>query len=351
MSLRARLVLITCLLLTMGDSGLSSWSSAQPPQGQTLPEPLSHGFRVSGRVVDSDGRRARNVALWIGRESDGGFSAETCQVEEDGTFASGPLAPGMYVLDASSSSADSDEADGTSGFAPVTVKDADVADLVLTLRRSTTISGRVKFESERDVEALHPRVVVRAVLAVERMRENHSTIAHAAEDGTFALAPAHGPRLIRAEAERGSSPAPWWLKAVLLDGVDVTNVPIDFSTQPSARLEVVFSDRPTAVVGIVHDEAGLPVEGARVLIFSRDASMWAAWSTAVQSGISDDNGRFWFVDAMPAGDYRAIALRESPPPSVAQAVDELPRLDKFAMPIVVGESKVARIELIISRPR
>ena len=79
--------------------------------------------------------------------------------------------------------------------------------------------------------------------------------------------------------------------------------------------------------------------------------MWAAWSTAVQTGTSDENGRFWFVDAMPAGDYRAIALRENPPPSVAKAVDELPRLEEFATSIAVGESKVARIELIISRAR
>jgi len=79
--------------------------------------------------------------------------------------------------------------------------------------------------------------------------------------------------------------------------------------------------------------------------------MWAAWSTSVQTGISDENGRFWFVDAMPPGDYRAIALRDKLPPTVAEAVDELPRLDKFATTIPVGESKVARIELIISRTR
>jgi hypothetical protein len=71
----------------------------------------------------------------------------------------------------------------------------------------------------------------------------------------------------------------------------------------------------------------------------------------VQAGISDENGRFWFVDALPAGDYRAIALRDGPPVSIAEAVDQLPRLEKFAMPIVVSESKVARIEVIISRPR
>jgi hypothetical protein len=339
MSMRVRLVWSACLLL--------AWGSVHPVQSSA---PLQ-AFTVSGRVVAADGRPVRNVVLWIGGESDGAFSAGMCEVNADGMFVSEDVVPGIYSLDATAPSTESDPARGLAGFASVTVKDADVADVVVTLHRAATVTGHVKFESARDVNARHPRVTIQGVLAVERMRQNHSTVADAAEDGTFALGSLHGPRLIRADADRGSSPAPWWLQAVLLDGVDVTNVPIDFSSKPSARLEVVFSDRPTAVVGVVHDEAGLPVEGARVLVFSKDASMWAAWSTAVQSGVSDENGRFWFVDAMPAGDYRAIALRENGPQSIAEAVDELPRLEKSAMPIVVGESKVARIELIISRRR
>ena len=338
---------IACLLFVGG--GPVSASAQQPDS--TTRDTESPTFTIAGRVIDADGRAVRNVALWIGRESDGGFSAEEYQVEGDGTFVSGPLAPGDYVLDASAEAGDDGAGPSTSGFAPVALKKGNVSGVVVTLHPSATVQGRVRFESERDAPPLHPRVTIRAVLAVERMRENHSVVAVAAEDETFTLAALHGPRLIRADAERGSSRAPWWLKSVLLDGEDVTNVPIDFSAKPSARLEVIFSDRPTAVVGIVHDEAGLPVESARVVLFSKDPSMWAAWSTAVQAGVSDENGRFWFVDAMPAGDYRAIALRDGAPPSIAEAVDELPRLEKLATPIVVSQSKVARIEVVISRPR
>jgi hypothetical protein len=346
MKAHARLVWIVCLLFTLGSP---AWSSAQQRPDREQSEPQAP--TVSGRVIGTNGRPAHDVTIWIGRESDGGFSAETCMVNDDGTFVSPELSPGTYVLDASAPSENAGAAATISGFAPVVVRDSSVNGVVLSLQPSIAISGHVRFESEREGEPLHPRVSVRAVLAVERMRENHSTVTNVAEDGTFTLAPLHGPRLIRADAERGSSPSPWWLKTVLLDGVDVTNVPIDFATKPSARLEVVFSDRPTAVVGIVHDEAGLPVESARVVLFSKDPALWAAWSTAVQAGISDENGRFWFVDAFPAGDYRAIALRDGPPVSIAEAVDQLPRLEKFAMPIVVSESKVARIEVIISRPR
>jgi hypothetical protein len=350
MSAPARLVWIGCLLFACG-TGLRALSRAQEferrsPQGEERPT-----FTVSGRVVDGSGQPARNVTLSIGAERDGGFVAESCDVEPDGVFETRPLEPGLYVLDAAAPLATEQQSAGAGGYATVIVRNAAVTGVTVTLRQSATVAGLVRFESEHSIERPRPRVTVHAFLAVERMRVNHSAAASMADDGTFMLPALHGPRLIRAGYATEGGPSGWWPKAVLLDGKDVTNVPIDFSTKPSARLEVVFSDRPTAVVGIVHDEAGLPVEGARVLLFSKDQAMWAAWSTAVQTGVSDENGRFWFVDAMPAGDYRAIALRETSPPSIAKAVDELPRLEKSALPIVVGESKIARIELIISRAR
>jgi len=348
MKTRVRRLWIACLSLAWG-SGLPAQSLAPSSQEQKTSQVAPYTYTLSGRVADDHGQPVRDVTVRIGHESDGAFIAESCDVGPDGVFRSPDLEPGLYVVDASASSQDSATTMG--GYAAVTIRDADVADVAVTLHRSAVFAGQVKFESERGGDAPRPPIAVHAFLAVERMRMNHSAVASVADDGTFILRDLHGPRLIRVGYAGASNSSPWWLKAVRLDGVNVTNVPIDFSTKPSARLEVVFSDRPTAVVGVVHDEAGLPVEGARVLLFAEDESMWAAWSTAVQSGTSDENGRFWFVDAMPAGDYRAIAVRDNAPPSVAAAVEELPRLDRFATTIAVGESKVARIELMISRPR
>ena len=98
MNAYARFVGIAYLLLVCG--GPVS-SSAQRPDSPT-PDTESPTFIIAGRVIDADGRAVRNVALWIGRESDGGFSAEACQVEDDGTFVSRPLLQGclLYTSDA-----------------------------------------------------------------------------------------------------------------------------------------------------------------------------------------------------------------------------------------------------------
>jgi hypothetical protein len=344
----ARLGVIACLLAACS-GGLGAQSSVVSLDLQSP----AHAFTISGRAIDAEGRSLENLTMVIGADANGGFISETSEVApaDDGTFHTGRLASGRYVLEVFTPPDSFDNpASSAVGFVAVTVKDADVTGVTITTRRPVSLTGSVRFESDRDVEAPHPTVTIQAMLAMDGLRENHVMFARASDDGRFELSGIHGPRLIRADIERRNAP-PWWLKAVLLDGVDVTNVPVDFAAKPHGRLEVVFADRPTAIVGLVNDEAGLPVEGAQVLVFPKDESLWATWSTAVHAGSTDENGRFWFVDAIPPGDYQAIALRAGTYPSDAAALDDLERLDRLATPFVVLENRVARIELTVNRAR
>ena len=350
MNPRARLGVIACLLAAC--SGAVRAQSAAPQRDRIDPfEPTGIAFTISGRVTDGEGRLLHDVIIWSGTESDAGFMAEASEIASDGTFQTGKLAPGVYVLEVSAPEESAgDPAESAAGFAVVTLEDRDVTGVMVTTHRPVSVTGSVRFEAERDPEAPHPDVTIRAVLAVDGMRENHVKIARASEDGSFEIRALNGPRLIRAGIERRNS-TPWWPKAVLLDGVDVTNVPVDFAAKSHGRLEVVFADRPTAIVGLVNDEAGLPVEGAQVVVFPKDKSLWASWSTAVHAGATDENGRFWFVDAIPPGDYRAIALRAGTYPTDAAALDDLERLDRLATAFVVLDNRMARIELTVSRAR
>jgi hypothetical protein len=352
MRARARWGWIVCLLFAWVGS-VRAQSSAATREVQDPVEQSALAFTISGRAIDADGRRLDNLVLVIGTEANGGFSAETSEIAPapDGTFQTGKLPPGFYVLEVFTLPESLDNPGGAAGFAAVTLKDADVTGITITTRRPASLTGRVRFESERDAEASHPSVTIHAMLAIDGMRENHVKFARSSDDGSFELSGLHGPRLIRATVERRTNSAPCWLKAVLLDGVDVTNVPVDFVAKPHSRLEVVLAERPTAIVGIVNDEAGLPVEGAQVVVFPKDESLWAAWSTAVHAGTTDENGRFWFVDAIPPGDYVAIALRAGTYPSDSAALDDLRRLDRLATAFVVLQSRVARIELTINRAR
>ena len=64
-----------------------------------------------------------------------------------------------------------------------------------------------------------------------------------------------GPRVLRF-GYRIAPGSPWWPSRILLDGKDVTNVPTHFSLHPDGQLEVVFTQHPARLAGIVSDAQG-----------------------------------------------------------------------------------------------
>jgi Carboxypeptidase regulatory-like domain len=100
-------------------------------------------------------------------------------------------------------------------------------------------------------------------------------------------------------------PAGWTVKAMLLDGRDVIDEPIDLKGQ-NATLRVVMSDRPAAVVGTVLSR-GEPVDHA-VVVFPEDTMRWTFPSRYIRTTRADSDGRFRVGD-LPAGErYLAAAV-------------------------------------------
>src|SRR6185503_2976232 len=87
-------------------------------------------------------------------------------------------------------------------------------------------------------------------------------------------------------------PPEWTVKAMLLDGRDVIDEPIDLQGQ-NATLRVVMSDRPASVVGTVLSR-GEPVDHA-VIVFPDDTTKWTFPSRYVRTTRADGDGRFRVV--------------------------------------------------------
>jgi hypothetical protein len=99
-------------------------------------------------------------------------------------------------------------------------------------------------------------------------------------------------------------PDGWTLKAVMLDGRDVTDEPIDLRGQ-NATVRVVVSDRPSSVSGTALLR-GAPAD-LDVVVFADDPTKWAYPSRFVRTVRADAQGRFQIADR-PAGEYVAAAL-------------------------------------------
>ena len=194
-------------------------------------------------------------------------TGESCEMTTDGQFTARGLRPGTYLLEATPSLEGPDNrAPGYErGFAIVNIKDADVGGVVIPTAPGVTVRGRVRFEESRPGSMPPPLIVVQAALAVTEW-QGPSESANVSEDGTFELHDVRGPRVFRFEWQLADRRSYWIPGPILLDGQDITNVPVDFSREPAGDLVVVFRQRASAIVGRVEDIAGLPASGCVAML-------------------------------------------------------------------------------------
>jgi hypothetical protein len=136
----------------------------------------------------------------------------------------------------------------------------------------------------------------------------NGTVAEGAPAGEFALRNAFGLRVLRC----GYTLAPgswWWPSRVILDGVDVTNVPTDFSEHENGRLEIVFTQHPARIAGTVTDAQGRRVTAPWIMVTPADRASWQHWATTSIVGQGDPTERF-SIPALP-GQYRVNALPQT----------------------------------------
>ena len=110
------------------------------------------------------------------------------------------------------------------------------------------------------------------------------------EDGSFQLRGLAGRRLLRA----GNLPPGWTLKAVRLNGEDVTDSGVEFKPgQDVSGLEIVATSKQTEISGTVTASNGSPIKDYTVVVFSDDSQHWnlplSRWVTGTRP---DQEGRF-----------------------------------------------------------
>jgi hypothetical protein len=98
------------------------------------------------------------------------------------------------------------------------------------------------------------------------------------------------------------------VKAVRLDGVDVTDAGINFKPNENlSGLEIELTTQLSSVSGMVTDARSNAAKDYSVVIFPRDRERWGPGSRYLNLGRPDQDGRYKALN-LPPGDYYAIAL-------------------------------------------
>ena len=104
-------------------------------------------------------------------------------------------------------------------------------------------------------------------------------------------------------------PRGWSFKSAMLNGRDVSEVPLDVSADVDGVI-ITFTDQPAELSGIVRTDDGTPDPSATVVVFPADPQAWASPAPNSRRFRAVRAGRdgVYKASAMPAGNYYVMAI-------------------------------------------
>ena len=302
-------------------------------------------FKVSGTVMDSQGRMVARPNASLVRQGPGGmFTGSGFSVDPGGRFTIRDVVPGDYTLVVRPSFGEAPGAPTPTGeFAAVPISvAADVDNLVVVTQPGATVTGQVVF-----AEGQPPAVGSLQVMAQPGRSfpsfgsSGYSTVG---SDLRFTLTNVFGPVQLRLNIGRPD----WAVKAVMLGATDVTDTPVELRKEHSGHLQIIVTTRAAAIEGTVTNDNGSPADQALVIVFPEDRDRWKTGTSRTRTAVTRD-GKY-SVGGLIGGNYLAIAV---PPRSVMLTPDTPPEffesLAREATRLVVVDDEKRIVDLRLSR--
>lgn len=311
--------------------------------------------RVRGRVLTSKGEPIGRSMLMLTPADPmmGGMvfsSANNAMVGADGAFQFNNVAPGRYNLNVRPMGMPG--ADTEFATVPVTVGSEDIENLMVMTSTGATARGVITID---DGSAPSFRVDQVQVFAGPASPDNMVAMGMGPprinDDFTFEMTGLFDRRIIRGSvgvAMNGQGNLGWSLKAVLLNGEDVTDTGIEFTPGRAYEgLQIVFTQKATDLSGLVTDDRNQPVVDATVVIFPSNRERWTFQSRYMRSLRPDTTGRYNVRNLPPGEDYLMIAVRNL---EQGQGTDPefLTRALESAKPFSLNEGETKAVDIKIS---
>lgn len=304
-------------------------------------------FSISGMVVDATGAPAPQAQLSLNRFERNGSSGTGLMLEPDGSFSFANVHAGDYALVAEVNAKYRPEYRGPSekSYYPLRLgpDSPDVEGLVIAMSRTVDVPGRFVLE-ESDLTLPSPHgsgLTIGATLANDPLPgEGSRGHALADEKRAFVLERLFGARVL----DISNVPRGWYVKSIRYDGKDVSDTPTEFKGDSS--IEIVLSNRGATVKGVVLDQRGQPVHGARALMFPARRQRWGDHQQ--MTALVDAAGAFR-LGPQRAGEYVVVAL---PPGTAApnrRDYERLLTLAEGAERVQLGENEERLLDLSVRK--
>jgi len=307
--------------------------------------------RVSGMVMSSDGAPAAGATVMLVPGGTAGGRGIVMQQggtggrsDRSGAFQMANVAPGRYQVQARSGGRGGE---GELARMDLVVGAEDVTGLTLVTAPGAVVTGTIVSDTGEpfDFRPQQLQVAARAI-NVDVPGIGGGGAGRVGDDWTFELRNLTDARLIRVNAPQG-----WTLKAVGLNGQDITDIPTEFPPgQSVAGMQVVLTKKVTALSGTVADAAGQPLLDATVVVFPANEKLWAYQSRFIKAARPDQAGVYRMTGLPPAGDYLVVAL-QGLEDGQAGDPDFLATIKDLATKFTLTEGETKAVDVKLSAPK
>lgn len=307
--------------------------------------------RVSGMVMSSDGAPAAGATVMLVPGGTAGGRGVVMQQggtggrsDRSGAFQMSNVAPGRYQVQARSGGRGSE---GELARMDLVVGADDVTGLTLVTAPGAVVTGTIVSDSGEpfDFRPQQLQVAARAI-NIDVPGIGGGGAGRVGDDWSFELRNLTDARLIRVNAPQG-----WTLKAVGLNGQDITDTPTEFPPgQSVAGLQVVLTKKVTTLSGTVADAGGQPLLDATVVVFPANEKLWAYQSRFIKAARPDQAGVYRMTGLPPAGDYLVVAL-QGLEDGQAGDPDFLATVKDLATKFTLAEGETKAVDVKLSAPR
>jgi protocatechuate 3,4-dioxygenase beta subunit len=303
---------------------------------------------VSGLATNAEGKPLANSVIMMTSPLlfAGVATISPAMVRPDGTFTISNVAPGEYRLE-TFSMGDLQQFTASAGQASlseaaslqITVTGEDVSGLTLVSAPTASVKGRIVFEGDAAPKVPSGAVMILAMAPVQTSIMPGS-LGRVQEDWTFQIKGLTEKRLIRANAPSG-----WFLKAVTVNGTDLTDTGIEFKPGDDVSgVDVVLTRQMGSLAGTATVD-GKAVSDYVVVAFAADRAKWGTGTRFVRSSRPDQSGKFE-LKGLPGEDYFVVALEYLEPGEEGDPeVQERLRAQATRVTVADGEAKTVTLKV------
>ena len=269
--------------------------------------------KLEGTVITSDGQLVETgsvvlTTLGVNRQ------VSSTRILPGGRFVFANLMPGTLILTTSGLGPSA----GQYGQAIVEVAGGDIFGVQLTMRPLLSFQGSLAFRGAAAAPAVAGRRVPMKSLAPPSSGTTVPAVQVTTATGAFTVSSVlPGPYIIGGPLGFGpnTDTMTWALESVMVDGRDVTDLPITITADTLPQnVAVTYTDRFQELTGRITRSTGAPVSEHTIIVFPEDKAYWMSGSRRILITRPGTDGRFTLSGAgpttLPPGKYLLAAVTD-----------------------------------------